>query len=86
MPATTIKVPVELRDRLAEHARRDHLPLAAVIARALDAAEEGEFWDAVGVENAALSDSERADFAANPALLENLADPLDDEISARNEW
>lgn len=86
MQATTIKVPAELRDRLAEHARRDHVTLATVIAHALDAAEEREFWDAVRAQNATLSDAERAVYAANPSLAENLTDRADDEISARDAW
>ncbi|MGH3738544.1 MAG: hypothetical protein ACRDT6_23485 [Micromonosporaceae bacterium] len=47
MSTTTIKVPVELRDRLAERARRDHLTLAEEIARSLDIADDVAFWDAV---------------------------------------
>jgi hypothetical protein len=44
MPSRTIKVPVELRERLAELASRDHITLAEAIARSLDAAESTEFW------------------------------------------
>jgi len=48
MPSTTIKVPVELRDRLAALARRKHTTLAGAIARTLDAAEDAAFWAEVG--------------------------------------
>lgn len=47
MTTTTIKVPTELRDRLAELARREHTTLAGAIARSLDAAEDAAFWTAV---------------------------------------
>jgi hypothetical protein len=47
MPTTTLKVPVELRDRLAEQARRHGTTLAGAIAHALEVAEEREFWDEV---------------------------------------
>ncbi len=41
---TTIKVPTELRDRLAELARSRRETMAEAVAHALDAAEEEEFW------------------------------------------
>lgn len=44
---TTIKVSTELRDRLAEIARRDDSTLAQVVERALDAADDARFWTAV---------------------------------------
>lgn len=44
---TTIKVPVELRDRLAERARREHTTLAGTIAHLLDTEETTAFWDDV---------------------------------------
>lgn len=47
MTTTTIKVPTDLRDRLAEVARREHTTLAGAIARSLDAAENAAFWEAV---------------------------------------
>ena len=87
MPGTTtIKVPAELRDRLAEYAHREHVTLATVIARALDAAEEQEFWEAVRRQHASMSDVERAEYAANATLAENLTDRVDDELSVRNAW
>jgi predicted transcriptional regulator len=47
MANTTIKVPVELRDRLAALADRDHTTLAEAIRRSLDAAEDAAFWSDV---------------------------------------
>ncbi|MDR1189825.1 MAG: hypothetical protein LBK95_20630 [Bifidobacteriaceae bacterium] len=47
MAFTTVKVPVELRDRLAESARRDKVSMATVIDRALDSAEDVQFWERV---------------------------------------
>lgn len=47
MATTTLKVPVELRDRLAEKARRHGTTLAGAIAHALEADDEREFWDEV---------------------------------------
>ena len=44
MPSTTIKVPVELRDRLAALATRENTTLAGAIAQSLDAAESAAFW------------------------------------------
>jgi len=44
VPSTTIKVPVELRDRLAALAIREKTTLAGAITRALDAAESDAFW------------------------------------------
>jgi hypothetical protein len=44
MPSTTIKVSVELRDRLAALAARENTTLAGAITRSLDAAETAAFW------------------------------------------
>jgi F420-dependent methylenetetrahydromethanopterin dehydrogenase len=44
MASTTIKVPVELRDRLAVLASRQNTTLAGAIAQSLDAAESAAFW------------------------------------------
>ncbi|WP_158299778.1 hypothetical protein [Glycomyces paridis] len=41
---TTIKVPVELRDRIAKLAEHRHLTMAGAVERAIDVAEEEEFW------------------------------------------
>ena len=46
MPSTTtIKVPTELRDRLADLAQREHTTLAGAIAQSLDRAETAAFWE-----------------------------------------
>jgi hypothetical protein len=47
MATTTLKVPTELRDRLAAQARRRGTTLAGAIAHALEVAEERQFWDDV---------------------------------------
>jgi predicted transcriptional regulator len=41
---TTVKVPSDLRDRLATVAAQRETTLAGAIAYALDAADEAEFW------------------------------------------
>lgn len=75
MPTTSIKVPVELRDRLSALARRRQMTLAATIADALDVAESTEFWERVRT-----SMPERPSAAATAAaddLDRTLADGLD---------
>ncbi len=47
MTVTTIKVPTELRDRLAELARRERTTLAGAIERSLERADAAGFWDEV---------------------------------------
>lgn len=47
MSSTTIKVPKELRDRLATLAGQQHTTLAGVVENALDAVEESAFWSGV---------------------------------------
>lgn len=47
MATTTIKVPVELRDRLAQRAQREHTTLAGAIESSLDAADAEDFWSEV---------------------------------------
>lgn len=86
MPITTIKVPVELRDRLAEVAQRECTTLAKVIARLLDAAEERQFWDAVSRAHQALSEEERAQYVPDATLSDNLTDANDDQLSAEDRW
>lgn len=82
VPSTTIKVPVELRDRLAELAERNHTTLAGAIARSLDAAESAAFWSDVArtmdAEPGGRSDAER--FGAT------LADGLDPAESWDDVW
>lgn len=47
MCSTTIKVPVELRDRLADLAKNEGDHLAGAIAKSLDELEEARFWSRV---------------------------------------
>jgi antitoxin MazE7 len=86
MAMTTIKVPTELRDRLAARAKKDHITLAAAIAKALDEAEERQFWDTVRDENALLTLEEREAYLHNGTLLDDLDDPEDKAISIRGGW
>lgn len=44
MATTTIRVPIELRDRLAERAAAHNTSLAEAIAHALEAEERAAFW------------------------------------------
>ena len=83
---TTIKVPRLLRDRLAERAKRDHLPLAQVIEQALDENEDRAFWTQVRADHVLLGKSERAGYADNSARRDDLADAADDELSDNNGW
>lgn len=86
MTVTTIKVPGELRDRLAAKAKQENLTMAAVIAHALDEAEEREFWERVREENARITDKERAERVHDSTLLDDLHDPEDKAISIRSGW
>jgi predicted transcriptional regulator len=83
---TTIKVPAELRDRLAARAKREHITLAATIAKVLDEAEERQFWDAVREENARLTEEERGRYVHDSTLLDDLDDSEDRAISIRGGW
>jgi uncharacterized protein with von Willebrand factor type A (vWA) domain len=51
---TTIKVSVQTRDRLKRLADEDQLTMDAELARALDKAEEGRFWEGVQADYARL--------------------------------
>ena len=84
--STTIKVPRALRDRLARRAKREHVPLAQVIERALDENEDREFWARVHRENAQLSTSERQVYVDGSTLGDDLDDTGDDALSERGEW
>lgn len=72
MSTTSIKVPVELRDRLSAVARRQRVTLAAAISHALDVAETAEFWDRVRTSMPAA--------AANPAETDELSRTVSDGI------
>lgn len=87
MPAaTTIKVPKTLHDRIALRARREHVTLAAAIERALDEADQQEFWVAVRNENAALTDDERAAHLSDVTLRDDLTDADDDTLTDEDAW
>lgn len=60
--------------------------MAAVIAAALDEAEEREFWERVREENARITDEERAERVHDGTLLDDLHDPQDEVISIRGGW
>ena len=86
MTMTTIKVPAELRDRLAARAKSENITLAAAIAKALDESDERQFWDAVREENARLTQEEHAAYVQDSTLLDDLDDAQDAAISVRGEW
>lgn len=80
MASTTIKVPVELRDRLAALAERDHTTLAGAIERSLDAADESAFWTrlAATMGSAAPGVSHR--------LAEDVSGSLADGLDPAESW
>ncbi len=80
---TTIKVPRDVRDRLAHHARREHVTLATALVHALDRAEELDFWTAVRDHHA--QGSAGGDHLADVALRDDLADEADDQLG-RSGW
>lgn len=75
---TTIKVPREVRDRLASHARREHVTLATALVRALDRSEELDFWESVRAHH--LSQAGSHDQLADAALRDHLEDDDDDRL------
>ena len=81
---TTIKVPAELRDRLAARALRQHTTLAGVIARALDESEERAFWEQVREQNGRLSEGERIGRVQDATLADDLVDQADDALAAED--
>jgi predicted transcriptional regulator len=81
MTSTTIKVPTELRDRLAELAKREHTTLAGAIARSLDRAETAAFWEEVrGTMSGAVAQALATDDA------ERLASTLTDGLDPDEDW
>lgn len=85
MPVTTtIKVPVELRDRLAARAQRQHTTLAGAIARALDESDERAFWEQVREDHARLTDEERRRPVDDMTLTDDLAGQADDDLAAED--
>lgn len=85
MPVTTtIKVPAELRDRLAARAQRQHTTLAGAIARALDESDERAFWEQVREDHARLTDEERVRRVDDMTLTDDLAGQADDALAAED--
>jgi hypothetical protein len=81
MTSTTIKVPAELRDRLAELARREHTTLAGAIARSLDRAETAAFWEEVHATMGGVDSS-----GATSHDTEQFAGTLSDGLDADEDW
>jgi hypothetical protein len=81
MAFTTIKVPVELRDRLAALAGRENTTLAGAIARSLDAAESAAFWADVA------RTMGKADAASSVSSdVERLSGSLSDGLDPDETW
>lgn len=76
MTTTTIKVPTELRDRLAALARTEKTTLAGAIERSLDAADDAQFWAAVATTMS--PGTVAADSALHAATLSDGLDPDED--------
>jgi predicted transcriptional regulator len=83
---TTIKVPRELRDRLAAQAEDQGVTMASVIARALDELEEQTFWLAVHRAHAGLTTADREAYLHEPVAKDGLLDERDMEISRNDAW
>lgn len=75
---TTIKVSIELRDRIARLAESHHLTMAGAVERALNVAEEEEFW--VRARELMGTDEARADLERESERLSaSLGDELEPE-------
>lgn len=75
---TTIKVPVELRDRISRLARSQHVSMAVAVEHALDAAETEEFW--AQVRATMITPEARADLLReNEELSGTIRDGLEPE-------
>ena len=83
---TTIKVPRDLRDRLAALARDQHTTLAGAITRVLDEADEQAFWAAIRAENTLLTAEQREERVSDATLADDLADPADNLLSETSGW
>lgn len=79
MASTTIKVPVALRDRLAELARTGNTTLAGAIERSLDAAEDARFW-------AEVAQTLGADAPRAVSAGERIAGTLSDGLDPDEDW
>lgn len=78
MRSTTIKVPVELRDRLAEIARDQGTTLAGAIARTLDVNADAQFWSEVSATMGNAAGHLRAAAEQDGATLTDGLDPDED--------
>ena len=74
--ATTIRVPRNLRERIAERARREHISQAQVIQAALDEADRAAFW--AQVRRTMTTPEARTELVAEADALHN-ADGLEAE-------
>jgi hypothetical protein len=83
---TTIKVPRRLRDRISERARREHVTLAVAIERALDEADELEFWGEVRRHHASLTGQDHRDRVEDHTLGDHLDDAADDALGDEEAW
>ncbi|WP_315095103.1 hypothetical protein [uncultured Cellulomonas sp.] len=85
---TTIKVPKDLRDRIAALAAHEGTTLAGALTHALDRADEQAFWQQVHEAHAHLTSEQRSAHGdvGVATLRENLADRSDDQISAAGDW
>ncbi|WP_456787017.1 hypothetical protein [Cellulomonas sp. P5_C5] len=85
---TTIKVPKDVRDRLAALAALEGTSLAGALVHALDRADEQTFWQQVHEANASMTDEQRSvqRDVGIATLRENLADDADEQISAAGDW
>lgn len=81
MANTTIKVSVELRDRLARLAEQQNTTLAGAIERSIDKADEAQFW--ADVRTKMGSASERGRLRDEP---ENYAPALTDGLEPDEDW
>jgi predicted DNA-binding protein len=83
---TTIKVPRELRDRLAAQAEDQGVTMASVISHALDELEEQDFWLAVHRAHAGLTKADREAYLSEPVTKDGLLEEGDMEISRNDAW
>lgn len=81
---TTIKVPRDLRDRIAARAKQDGTTLAAAIAHALDVSEEEAFWTRVAADHAQGPPTGTPDEYHEGGLRDHL-DRADDALG-RDDW
>ncbi len=86
MTSTTIRVPRELHDRLAQHADRAGTTLAGAIAQALDAEDRAAFWSAAAAVMAGVGSPPAAPSTGAESLNGTLKDGLDPAESWADVW